>query len=205
MIAILDNGHGGIIGGKFVTPGKRSPINAYPTPMAEGEFNRAIVARIIERLSYVGIPYYVLTPEIRDVSLHTRVNRVNYNTLGWGNYNIDNCYVVSIHSNAGGGTGNEIWTSKGETLSDRIATVFGNYCKDAFPEVRFRADYTDGDLDKESNFYILRNTKCPAILTENFFMDRPKDLGYIRTRQGRDSIAQWHYLAIKKIYEYGIK
>ena len=28
---------------------------------------------------------------------------------------------------------------------------------------------TDGDSDYEANFYVLKNTKCPAVLTENLF------------------------------------
>jgi N-acetylmuramoyl-L-alanine amidase len=28
---------------------------------------------------------------------------------------------------------------------------------------------SDGDPDKEANLYVIKNTKCPAVLTENFF------------------------------------
>ena len=30
---------------------------------------------------------------------------------------------------------------------------------------------SDGDRDWEEDFYILRKSRCPAVLTENFFMD----------------------------------
>ena len=30
---------------------------------------------------------------------------------------------------------------------------------------------SDGDMDWEEGFYILRKSWCPAVLTENFFMD----------------------------------
>ena len=43
----------------------------------EGEFNRAIVNGIIERLTYLKIPYVNIAPEYRDVTLKTRVNRAN--------------------------------------------------------------------------------------------------------------------------------
>ena len=35
---------------------------------------------------------------------------------------------------------------------------------------KIRRDYSDGDPDWEENFYILSKTKCPAVLTENFFI-----------------------------------
>ena len=34
---------------------------------------------------------------------------------------------------------------------------------------KIRKDNSDGDPDKEYNFYILKHTQCPAVLTENFF------------------------------------
>jgi N-acetylmuramoyl-L-alanine amidase len=32
-----------------------------------------------------------------------------------------------------------------------------------------RTDFSDGDADKEAHLYVLKNTNCPAVLTENFF------------------------------------
>ena len=34
-----------------------------------------------------------------------------------------------------------------------------------------RKDTSDGDPDKEANFYVLVHTSMPAILSENFFYD----------------------------------
>ena len=38
-----------------------------------------------------------------------------------------------------------------------------------------RSDKTDGDADKEANFWVLRKTVMPAILSENFFMTNRKE------------------------------
>ena len=62
-----------------------------------------------------------------------------------------------------------------------------------------RFDYSDGDPDQESQFYILKNTNCPAILTENFFMDNEKDCRFIMSNNGRQIIAELHVAAIKKV------
>ena len=47
---ILDAGHGGIINGNYQTPGKRSPVFSGGQQLFEGEFNRAVKARIKEKL-----------------------------------------------------------------------------------------------------------------------------------------------------------
>lgn len=190
FVVILDNGHG------LDTPGKRSPKWNDGSQLFEYEFNRNIAKRIATMLNAEGIKYRLLVPEVIDISLGERcrrANRIYDETNG-------KCFVVSIHANASGGTGWEVYTSKGQTKADAIATVFYNEAKKAFPEQRVRTDYyTDGDPDKESQFYILVHTKAPAILTENFFMDNEKDCRLIMSEEGRERIARFHVEAIKKI------
>ena len=67
-----------------------------------------------------------------------------------------NAVLISLHSNAGGGTGFEIWTSEGQTRSDGFAEIMGQTFIDSFLGSPFRPDKSDGDLDKESQFYILK-------------------------------------------------
>ena len=193
MIVLLDNGHGGLVNGKYQTPGKRSPVWGDDSQLFEGEFNRAIVARIIEALNVEKIPYINIAPEARDVSLTTRVNRAN-KIKGKA------CFYLSVHSNAGGGNGFEVFTSPGNTTSDKIATLFGKEYSKTFPEKRLRSDYSDGDLDKESSFTVLKKTRMPAIITESFFMDNEKECKEIlMTKQGRDRVAEFHVNAILRV------
>lgn len=195
MIVLLDNGHGSLINNQYQTSGKRSPIWSDGSQLFEGEFNRAIVNRIVEALTSLKIPYVNIAPEYRDVSLQTRTNRAN-------KYSAKNSFYLSVHANAGGGHGTEIYTSPGNTKSDDVATVFGLEFKKAFPNEKLRTDWSDGDLDKEAKFYVLRKTKMPAILTENFFMDNERECReLLMTRQGRDRIANYHVQAIKKIIQ----
>ncbi|MCH2193680.1 N-acetylmuramoyl-L-alanine amidase [Kordia sp.] len=195
MIVLLDNGHGGLINGTYQTPGKRSPIWSDGSQLFEGEFNRAIVNGIIEELTTLRIPYENLAPEYRDVTLQTRVRRAN-------KYGSRNCFYISVHSNAGGGHGSEIFTSVRNTRSDAIATVFGEEFKREFPNRRLRTDFSDGDLDKEKNFYVLKQTRMPAILTENFFMDNEEECkSLLMTREGRSKIIRYHVEAIKRVQQ----
>ena len=63
-----------------------------------------------------------------------------------------------------------------------------------------RTDYSDGDKDKEANFYVLKNTICPAVLTENFFMTNKEECKLLLSKEGRDRIASAHVKAIENIY-----
>lgn len=193
MTILLDNGHGGIINGKYQTAGKRSPVWSNKEQLFEGEFNRAIVNGIIEKLTALNIPYVNIAPEYRDVSLKTRVNRAN-------EYNAEKSFYLSIHANAGGGKGSEIYTSPGKTKSDKIATIFGEEYQKEFPNKHLRTDYSDGDLDKEAKFYVLRKTKMPAVLTENFFMDNEDECkNILLSKTGRERIINWHVEGILRV------
>lgn len=190
-IVLLDNGHG------KETAGKRSPIWSDGSQLFEWEFNRDIVRRIAEKLQADGVPYRILVPEENDISLSERVKRANEISKE----NNGKVYVLSVHANAGGGTGWEVYTSPGETKADAIATVFAEEAQRVFvPDGwRMRFDYADGDPDKEAAFYILKHTSCPAIVTENFFMDTEKDCRFIMSDDGREQIADMHVAAIKRV------
>ena len=193
---LLDNGHGGVIDGLYQTEGKRSPVWSDGSILYEGEFNRAIVARLAELLTEAGIKYVILTPEQEDVNLPERVRRANE----WGG-----AVLLSVHANAGGGHGYEVFTSRGATPSDDIADIFLKAFADEFPDERMRTDTTDGDLDKEADFAILARTKIPAVLTECFFMDNEAECrAYLMTKDGRDRIARAHFNAILEIEKGGL-
>jgi len=197
---LLDNGHGGVIDGLYQTEGKRSPKWDDGSILYEGEFNRSIVNRLIEMMTRDRINYVNVAPELEDVSLNERVKRAN-SYHGQGN----RCIYVSIHANAGGGTGYEVYTSQGETHSDKAATVFFEEFRKEFPDIRMRTDLSDGDVDKEANYYVLKNTAMPALLTENFFMDNEQECrDYLMSSEGRDRIAKAHYQAILRIEDQGL-
>ena len=195
MLVLLDNGHGGLINGVYQTAGKRSPVWDDGSQLFEGEFNRAIVNGIIQQLTIENIPYVVITPELTDPSPLTRAERANQ-------YHSADAFFISIHANSGGGTGFEVFTSPRETKSDQIATIFGEEFSNEFPDQRLRADYSDGDLDKEARFTVLTETDMPAVITENFFMDTEPECKYfLMTKTGRDRIIDFHIAAIIRVTE----
>lgn len=187
MLILLDSGHGDN------TRGKRSPVWSDGTQLREYEFNRDVTARIAKALYNDNIFFEIIVHETNDISLKERVRRVNELAKKTP------CLLISIHANAGGGNGWEVFTTEGETDSDKYAQIFAEQFKIDFPEFRLRADILDDDLDKEAQFYILRKTICPAILTENFFMDNEEECRLLLNDDFRQRIADFHINAIKKI------
>ena len=185
MLVLLDNGHG------WNTPGKRSPVWRDGSQLYEWEFNRKLAREISIRLRNLGIENKILVPEKEDISLEERCRRVN---------NIykerKDVILISIHANAGGGTGWEAWTSVGETKSDYYAKLLYNSAGNYLKGWKIRTNYSDGDPDWESQFYILKNTRCSAVLTENMFMDNEKDCRFMMSDEGIETLAALHVDAI---------
>ncbi len=189
---LFDPGHGGVIDGQPQTAGKRSPVWPDGSQLFEGEFNRAIVSNLIDLCKNNNIDYYNIVDEKEDISREERINRANKQFE-----NDKRCIYLSIHANAGGGKGWEIYTSRGETKSDKIASVFFQKFKEEFPQIRMRSDTSDGDPDKEAQFDVLVKTRMPAVLTENFFMDNFEECkNYLMNEEGRKRIAKAHFDAI---------
>lgn len=61
-----------------------------------------------------------------------------------------------------------------------------------------RKDTSDGDPDKESQFYILKHTNCPALLTENLFQDNKEDVEFLLSAKGKQAIVELHISGIIK-------
>jgi N-acetylmuramoyl-L-alanine amidase len=42
------------------------------------------------------------------------------------------------------------------------------------------------------SFYLLRHTICPAVLTENLFMDNHEDCDFLLSKEGQQSLVDLH-------------
>ncbi len=197
---ILDNGHGGIIDGEYQTPGKRSPVWEDGSQLFEGEFNRAIVNRLVKMCAEKGIECINLVDTQEDTPLSKRTAKANSIHREKGN-----TIYVSIHANGfnkESANGWSVYTSEGETNSDIVASVLAEKAQKEFPDEYMRKDTRDGDADKESNFWVLRKTAMPAILSENFFMTNYDNCHkYLLSEEGRDRIAKIHFEMILEVEE----
>ena len=185
MKIILDNGHG------IETPGKRSPDGI----LREWAYNRLISEDIFIALRKKGQEPVLLVPENTDISLRERVRRANkiYREEH------GNAILISIHINASGNgkewklpTGWSCYTSVGDTKADLLAEQLCLAAEKYLPGHRLRWDISDGDRDQERDFYILRKTLAPAVLSENLFMDAKSDYEFLLTDEGRKAIVDLH-------------
>lgn len=190
-LIIIDEGHG------RDTPGKRSPLWPDGTQLYEWEFNRFIGKQFMSHLRLNNISYYQIVPETIDINLNERKRRVEecYKRFK-NNYYV---YCVSIHGNAAEDSranGIEVFTSHGKDDSDVIAQVYLERLGELGWKMRY--DKTDGDLDKEANFAMVK-LSCPSILTENGFYSNEQECKKMLSLQWRNRIAYAHYLAAKSI------
>ena len=193
MKILIDNGHGNN------TPGKRRPDGKFLESIYTREIAKKLQADLIDR----GYDAELLTPEDDDIPLSERVRRVNLACLRYGKSNV---ILISIHVNAAGSgskwlnaTGWSVYTCKGQTDSDKLAECLCQAAIKNFPGRRIRTDMSDGDMDWEEGFYILRKSLCPAVLTENFFMDSRDDLEYLKSRASKQAVVDTH---VEGIIEY---
>lgn len=183
MKILIDAGHG------IDTPGKRSPDGSF----LEYLWNRQEADLVLTGMRLAGYDADLVVTETNDISLRTRAMRVNRICDRMGASNV---LLVSIHANAAGNgkswmnaTGWECHTSPGKTKSDELAECFYKSFSAAFPEKRMRRDFSDGDSDKESKFYILTKTRCPAVLLENFFYDNRDECAWLLLEGTKGRIA----------------
>ena len=186
MKILIDNGHG------QSTPGKRSPDGRF----LEFQFNRTIAKQIVDDLRDRGYDAELLVPEDDDIPLKDRCKRVNDIVAREGKQNV---ILISIHANAFGNgkewtspSGWSVYTSKGQTKADDLAEQLAKAAIKNLPQMKMRAEKSDGDLDYEENFYILKHTVCPAVLTENGFYTNKEDLAILESREGCRAITDLH-------------
>lgn len=192
MKIILDNGHG------RETPGKRSTDGIANPQIFEWEYSRRLVKEINKQLVKDGIDSVILVPEDNDISLGERCRRVNKLAQIAGK---KNCLLISIHLNAAAtpkARGWEVHTYLGQSISDVYAKVFWEEADKTQLSV-MRGDHSDGDPDWDSNFAMLRDTVCPSVLTENYFMTNVEDCKILNSKAGFNAIVKLHFNAVKRI------
>ena len=177
------------------TPGKCSPDGKFK----EYEYSRRVCKEVKRQLENLGY-FVIIDVEEDDLKMtqnqELRHRRDLVNSL---HRKYKNCIYVSIHVNAAGAdgkwhnaTGWEAYTSPGRTKADELATCLYKAAEKNLKGKKLRTDWTDKDIDKEANFYILKQTTCPAVLTENFFQDTKSDVEYLESEEGFNQIVKTH-------------
>ena len=189
-LILLDNGHG------VDTKGKQSPDGR----LREYRWARGCAQLIASKLRSRGLTALLVVPEDTDIPLAERVRRINAYCTRYG---ASNCLLLSIHNNAAGADGKwhdaRGWTgwvyTKSSPQSRRLAQLL-------FDEARARHLLGNRAIPSAhywtANYYILRHTLCPAVLTENLFQDNPSDVAYLLTPSGLETLTDLHVSALEK-------
>lgn len=196
------------------TPGKHSPDKS----LYEWKYNRIILKMVEEELDKLGIQHWNSHPEDGWVDsshqndskdLILRVQRINSKYTSVKKEG-KTAIMLSIHVNAAGNgvvwknaTGWSAWTTRGQNNSDKLANCLYDAAEEILTPLKkkIRKDMSDGDRDYESNFYVIKNSNCISVLTENFFMDSKKDCEWLLSDEGKKAITAIHVEGIKKYIE----
>lgn len=201
IIVAVVAGHGKQVQGKW-SPKIEKGMDI-PSFLTEGgrfrewKYARVVADDIVTILKSYGYDARLIVPEDDDVTLGERVRRVNALCTKYGAGKV---LMLEIHANAVGygdkwesANGWECYTTVGKTKSDTLAEYLYKRAEKNFPkDIKIRKDITDGDCDKEMNFYVIRKVNCPAILSENFFYTNKKDLEYMSSDAGIHAVVRTH-------------
>jgi len=192
LIAV-DGGH------DITTRGKETPyIKELGRRIKENEFNDAVIEFLKEELKRCGFRTIDVSPEKgTDTPLKVRTDRANKAQAD---------IYASIHFNAYDGTflganpeGHSIHIYPGSRRGRKLAENIAKYLKKG-TEQKYRGI-------KENNFHVLRETKMPAILSENGFMDNPREALLMLNVDFQKEVAREHaqgicdYFGLKYIKE----
>ena len=171
----IDPGHGGD------DPG------AVGNGLREKDLTLDISKRIRKYLNdnYTGHSIKMSRTNDKTVGLSERVRMAN----NWG---AD--FFLSVHINAGGGTGYEdfIYNKSSDTSQTaKIRNAIHNEIVKQLGNIRNRGK-------KKANFAVLRETDMHAMLTENLFIDTKTDADKLKSNTFLDKVAEGHAEGIAK-------
>lgn len=167
-IITIDAGHG------LNTAGKQTASNL-GTVYKEWTLNDKVVRKIMDALAnYNGVEVHRIDDPTgkTDIALKTRVSKSN---------SLKADIHISIHHNAGGGTGTEVyWHTKGTAEDKKLAGIVA-------PKLASKTGLRNRGV-KTASFAVL-TCRATAILCEGGFMDTANDYAVIISDKGQQAYA----------------
>ena len=208
---LIEAGHGGMSpDGNYMTNEKDGKYFVHNEDFTayEGVTNRQIAARLIDKLRAAGIPCIQIHHDYLDVPyLSLITDAVNKHARE------KDCFHLSIHSDAIASKtyptpgekkafGATVFTSVGQTAADPFAEIIATDLEAALKPTGWplRKDIiSDGDKDREANFYVLKHTVCPSVLVELLYFDEINQALFLNSEKGQNLLAESLFQSIKKI------
>ena len=196
-VVILGTAHGSNV------PGKCSPDKKF----REYKFSREVIASLKPMLEKLGYLVFVDMPEdiVPQPSVTELSKRCKFVNNLVAKYGKERTIYVSIHVNA---------ADHGQWMNARGFAVYVARTCSSNSKRLAQLLYAQADkhglrgnrsVPKEkywqANFYVLRNTACPAVLTENLFQDNREDVAFLMSPEGKDTIVKLHYDSIKQYFD----
>ena len=198
VLVILGTAH------RMREPGKQSPDGR----LKECVYSREICKEVAVKIQSYGykaevdyepldLPRASQTNTVKIERMAELAMRVNYVNELCRQRGAKNVIYVSIHCNAAGA--DDKWhnasgwqvniSNSASTNSKLLAECLFDSAK--ANELKVRQPSNTQKYWPQS-LYVLNNTKCPAVLTENLFQDNKADVDYLLSEEGRHSIIRLH-------------
>ena len=206
-IVILGTAH------RMREPGKESPDKRLKECVYSREICKEVAAKLRSYGCKVEIDYEPLdlpktmqSPVVRQERNNELSMRVNYVNEICRQKGAKNVLYVSIHVNAIGTDGKwhdaKGWqvcvSDKASDSSRKLANCLFDAAKQNGLKMR---QPTITQKYWPQSLFVLNNTKCPAVLTENLFQDNRADVDYLLSDAGRHAIARLHVEGILRYIE----
>lgn len=149
-----------------------------------GEFNRAVVKFMDEQLRSIGFRTLLVAPTDADTSLVARTN-------------LANSKGADAYCSMGTAEGHSIYVYPGSAESKKLAECIAEYLKQGTDQ-KWRGI-------KEQNFHVLRETKMASILSENGFMDNPREARLMLDVEFQKEVSTEHVKGICKYFKVSYK
>ncbi|MCB5238509.1 N-acetylmuramoyl-L-alanine amidase [Niallia alba] len=147
------------------------------------------IAKKIESLlkNYENVSVKMSRTSDTTLSLSQRTDAAN----AWGSD-----FFLSVHINAGGGTGYEDYRYNTLTATSATGKVQSTIHSAVMAELKAFNVIDRGA--KSANFHVLRETNSPALLSENLFIDTKVDANLLKRNDVLDAIARGHVEGLAK-------
>jgi N-acetylmuramoyl-L-alanine amidase len=173
-IIVIDAGHGGKDFGAQIG----------------GELEKKIVENIANKISLLNgkgeIEIVLLREDDSFIELSERVARIN---------KINPSLLISLHINASKNlkeNGVNAYVSKQNDFYDKSMESAKNLVDKISNEKLAKGEV------KDANFFVIKNSKCPALLLEVGYLSNENDKTYITSESGQNEIANQIFEFIKK-------
>lgn len=166
----------------FIIPGHGGKDGGASRFITEKEYTLKTSLALAEFLSGYGIDYKLSRTQDIDTDMNEYIRTCN-------NYKPD--LVISVHYNASGGQGFEVYHSVVGGISKKLAE---NINAEVSKLMKSRGVKTKLDSNGKDYFGVIRDTYDPAVLVEGGFVDNQSDADYIKA----------NYKKIAKAYADGI-